>query len=369
MFDFLPSVRLQSQAEYYKDLTRGTAYVNSVGDEVYASGSQYQNTYSIRADMTLWDFGVRAKRMEMAELDVLASLEGERKALLELKLAVLDEYTAACMAATEVRMRREMLPMLEEVHEILQRTFKAGLTDKVSVIEAQVEVDRARGEILEQEHELESRLANLSFFTGEQYLVDDVGVADLPEPGEMPDSFNAEAHPDVRRLDREIAKKEAEASMSRRSMLPVVSMYSRYSYYGTDPNSFDRAREDVTERGYNVGVVAILPITEGTRGVVSVRRAVFEVSKLRAEHAKLVAELDNSFRKIEAAYSNVFCELIVALSNKSKMLEEIGALSRMWGLRMEDRERFVMSKVSLVKELINVEMQKISKSAIIQNAY
>lgn len=101
VFDFLPSVRLESQAEYYKDLTRGTAYVSSVGDEVYASGSQYQNTYSIRADMTLWDFGVRAKRMEMAELDVLASLEGERKALLELKLAVLDEYTAACMAATE----------------------------------------------------------------------------------------------------------------------------------------------------------------------------------------------------------------------------------------------------------------------------
>lgn len=224
------------------------------------------------------------------------------------------------------------------------------------MIEAQVEVDRARGEILEQEHELESRLENLSFFTGEQYLVDDVEVADLPEPGELPDGFNAGAHPDVRRLDREIAKKEAEASMSRRSMLPVVSMYSRYSYYGTDQNSFDRAREDVNERGYNVGIVATLPITEGMRGQFSANKAELEASRLRVERAKRAAELRRMYREVKVAHASIVKQLSLLFDVKNMIEEKALHVLCLYRQCCASREDFMNAKIVFERQIIENEV-------------
>ena len=363
IFDFLPSVKVQSNAEYYKDLTQGTAYVNSVGDELYSDSSQYQNTYSLRADMTLWDFGVRAKRMEIAELDVLASEEGGRTALLDLKLAVLDEYAAASMASEEIRLRREMLPLLEEVRDIRERTYAAGLTDKISVIEAAVEMDRAKSAILEQEHDLEVRLENLSFFTGEEYRIEGLQLVSLPDPGAPPGVFDVESHPEVRRLDQEIAKKEAEASMARRNMLPVLSLYSRYSFYGTDPNSFDRARSDVSERGYNVGVVAALPLTEGVRGVYSANRVELEVSRLRVERMKKISELKNSYKNIALRHNYLIHEVETQRLLLGMVEKEQKQVARLLDEVSVDREVYLDKSVSLVSQVISLS-SRISESLI-----
>jgi outer membrane protein TolC len=94
-YDYVPTVELRSYAEQYKDMTQGAAAVNSVGDVVYSSNSQAQVSHYVTAQLTLWDFGVRGKRMDYAKADVRSSMAQGDRVLIDLKLAVLDEYAAA----------------------------------------------------------------------------------------------------------------------------------------------------------------------------------------------------------------------------------------------------------------------------------
>jgi outer membrane protein TolC len=242
-----------------------------------------------------------------------------------------------------------MLPLLEEIHTIRARTHEAGLADAMSVINAGVDVDRARVEIERQRLELEQRLTNLSFYTGEAYSSAAVELAPLPEPEEPLPGFDPARHPLIRSYDHEIAKKEAEIGAIRRSVLPTLTGYTRYSWYGTDASSFDRAREGVHERGYSLGLYATLPISEGFRTLHTLRRAELEAARLRTERTKALAELQRYFQSIELELHHLERDVAAKRATLAKVEHEAELISRLLAEQSVDRERYVEQRASVIE--------------------
>ena len=229
---------------------------------------------------------------------------------------------------------------------------EAGLSDAVGVVEADVEVGRVRSDIERSRHDLDQCLENLSFYTGEAYSGQGVELAPLPmSEGALPE-FDPAQHPEVRFYDHEIAKKEAEISMTKRAMLPSISAYSRYSWYGSDPASFDDARADVRERGYSVGLSARLPLSEDFRSLYTVRRNESELSRLRAERVKKVAELEKLYHGVELKHEFLLRNIETRRAMLKQTEYELGLLSRLVAQQTVGREKMLEGNVALVAHVL-----------------
>ena len=261
--DLFPTLYTQVNTEYNNGLGN-TTNINYVGNTVVSSYTQYRNLASIGLQYNLFDFGALNKKVLVARKDVEQKKVMVDLQLKDLKLKVLDLYTKTLQYHDEIKTKSEVLKVYEEMFQAKERLFKAGTSDKISVMNEAVKIARTQDDIENSKLELKKTLNDLSSFTLQKYEVKNLEVLDFEELNIQPNivpvsnfeplkakvaeekvemfkgdlSFNSEASLEAKYYDFELEKKKAELEMYKRQRYPAFKFYTNYLMYGQDPNQY-----------------------------------------------------------------------------------------------------------------------------------
>ncbi|MBF0118873.1 MAG: TolC family protein [Desulfobacterales bacterium] len=354
---FYPELKFRFDSEYFHDFMDGSSSVTAIGNTLYPNNTKYQDSFSVDLSYNILDFGVRKKQFQIAEMDVESSKAAREKLLIDLKTNVLDLYTEALTAYREKNAYLELLPLMNELYVIKNRTYNAGISNKTEIVEQKIKETRIVQNIEEQKNRLISILINISFLTGEVYEEQLVKMLPLTMMEKKINAANFKNHPDTRLYEIEIKKKNLEISRVKKSLLPQVDFYLRYNLYGTDTASYAASYNDIRQRNFSVGLTTTFPILESFEKNYNLKKACFEAEKLKIEKSKKMAEIEKVYLDIKEKYRFYKADIEIDKRILNDIEIKIDMQKRMTKEKVSDYASILEQQAELIKE--RLEMEKI----------
>ncbi|MCK5177621.1 MAG: TolC family protein, partial [Candidatus Aenigmarchaeota archaeon] len=264
--EYFPVINLGYNAGYDRNLSDGGSAITPVGDSILLNNTRYQNSASIGLQYNLFDFGVRGKKLKIAKKDKTQKQTRYSINLLDLKIELADLYTKTLLHCKEYNSNNQLLKLNTELFLMQEKLYDSGIKPKTDLIEQAIKVARITNKIDGIRTEFQKNLEDLSFYTGEEYNINDlelfylnqnefepvnfekkeINVTDLKNTEDAKlhieavktDFFNIENLPEYKYYQLEIEKKQAELAILNRQRLPHFKFYTNYYLYGTDKNDY-----------------------------------------------------------------------------------------------------------------------------------
>lgn len=323
--EYLPTVRGQLNAEYQKDLTNETSAVTSVGNTVIPTGTRFQNSVSLSANHTLFDFGARGQKVKLAKADTRVQKATFYQSTRDLRLRIIELYTDILILQQNQDHLSSLIPIYRSVYKVKQRLYEPGRTSRVEVSEAAIQVAEALDQIEKLKEDRQTKLNELSVYTLAEYNAQDTLLEDLQAPADT-DTKTLKAHiemdvqhsPEAAYYDAQIKGKKAERSVIKRQYLPTVQAYFNYTLYGFDPDQYWASVGDIANRNLYTGLTISVPIFDGFKGLAQLKRNHWEIEKLRLEKAHQLAKLKSQI----VSQIDISEQLVNESTSKKAILDE-----------------------------------------------
>ncbi|MFH1212019.1 MAG: TolC family protein, partial [Candidatus Woesearchaeota archaeon] len=183
-----------------------------------------------------------------------------------------------------------------------ERLYAAGMISRIEMADEAIKVVKIVDAIENLKLKISTALKDLSFYTGETYIANDIKLTDFKGyEADYEDSFDPEKSPESRIYDLEIEKKKAELEVIKRGRFPQFGLYSNYVWYGNSLNEYDASLKYVKPRNFFVGLSANLPLFEGFKNTAEIEKAKLEIDRLKLEKGKKLAELSSRHAKLSEA--------------------------------------------------------------------
>lgn len=322
--DRYPTLSLQFNTEYNRDLTDGRSTYAYAGNTMITPYTQFRDMLYMTLSYNLFDFGVTGKKIHIAKQEVEQKKISYNIQLRDLKLKILDLYTKAQQFNNEIQTKSEILRLYETMFNNKERMFKAGINDKLSVMDEAVKIAKTKSDVENSKIELKNILKDLSYYTSQDYETSDLKIKNIDERNEkniVPVSydnvflsnvekqqytydFDPYAALEAEYYDIEIDKKQTELTILKRQLYPSFRFYTGYSLYGQNPNQYYSAMQDIGQRSFLVGISSTYVFFDGFKNRANREKTAFEIEKLKLEKEKRLADLkkeyDKSFQTFEA---------------------------------------------------------------------
>jgi len=363
-----------AKSEYYPKLfaNAGTEYTKNYRDskdtQVMALGESFINPYTryqsilgVMLSYNLFDFGVRSGTLKAAKEEVtIKELEVAEK-MQELDLNVLDTYTKILVAKKQLDLNKEILGYHKKNLEYKERLFKAKEISKMELNDAKVKVEDTQRKIYELTSMMDESLKWLAFYTGEEYSVNNINIADIKNP-----DFDVNAFKDYTKTitwkihERQIKKKEIELQVAKRANYPKISAYSRYYLYGTDHSSYPDSIGDFQPSNFTVGGNISMPLFDGFKNSANIKRTALELEQLNVERDKAIAQF---MTRLATMRSNLIY-LNEQVENSNKILSELTdkekSVKRLVAKRVSSPMDEIDVKAELLEHQIELEKNKVT---------
>ena len=379
--DLYPMLNLQVNTEHNNDLAHSNSFAYA-GNTVITPYTFYRNMAYATVSYNLFDFGAVGKKVFIAKKTLEQKEVSHELQLKSLKLKVLDLYTRSLLANEEIKTKTEMLKVYEEIFNAKERLFKAGTTDKISIMDEAINIARTQDDIENSRLELKVNLEDLSTYTMNKYnpnYLEEVNVQQniIPVSNITPleakissdsdnFSFDIEKSPEARYYNFELEKKKAELAMYKRQRLPVFKMYASYALYGQDLDRYISSIQDVSQRSVTVGISGTFAVFDGFKNKANQEKAIAELKKIELQKDKKLVELMSDFEKTQAAYESYTKELAVKKLLLNKVHEKLESIERMCQNGLIDRNYMLKSKADLLSQEYDLEKNIIDISAKIK---
>lgn len=336
--DWYPTLSLQFNSEYNKDLQNGKGTYAYAGNTMIIPYTQYRDMLYFTVSYNLLDFGIQGKKVNIAKKELLQKEVSYNMQLKELKLKILDLYTKAQISNNAINTKKEILLLYENMFKNKERMFKAGINNKLTVMDEAVKIAKTQNEIETSLLELKEALEDLSHYTNIKYDVANLSMLPIDDEfyksiGDKQEAdnpviqtkiqkreYNFEFDPnntdEAKYYDLEIEKKESELSILKRQLLPSFRVYTGYSLYGQNPNNYYTSYQDISQRSFVVGISSQYTLFDGFKNRANRKKTKLEIEKLKVEKEKKLSELTNRYQKSVNSYETYSTEL----ENNKKML-------------------------------------------------
>lgn len=266
-----------------------------------------------------------------------------------------------------------------------ERMFKAGIDNKLSVMDEAVKMARAQNEIENSKLSLKNTLEDLSVITMNKYNPENLTVSDIDYNNSEEDVENyivPAAYGDILQTsvekqnfspffelnnsleaayyDLEIEKKKSELSILKRQMLPTFRFYTGYSLYGQNPNNYWGSVQDVGQRSLIIGISSNYVFFDGFKNKANREKTSLEIQKLKYEKEKKLAELQNQYEKSFQAYETYTNELVIKQSLLSSIEDKLHALERLRANKLAEQNELLSAKADLLNQKFELEQNIIN---------
>ena len=384
--DRYPTLSLQFNTEYNRDLTDGRSTYAYAGISMITPYTQFRDMLYMTLSYNLFDFGVTGKKIHIAKQEVEQKKISYNIQLRDLKLKILDLYTKAQQFNNEIQTKSEILRLYETMFNNKERMFKAGINDKLSVMDEAVKIAKTKSDVENSKIELKNILNDLSYYTSQDYETSDLKIKNIDERNEkniVPVSydnvflsnvekqqytydFDPYAALEAEYYDIEIDKKQTELTILKRQLYPSFRFYTGYSLYGQNPNQYYSAMQDIGQRSFLIGISSTYVFFDGFKNRANREKTAFEIEKLKLEKEKRLADLkkeyDKSFQTFEA-YSE---ELNIKKDLLNTVKDKLSAVDRLTANKLADNNELLAVKAELLTQEYELEQNIINISSKIE---
>ena len=183
--------------------------------------------------------GQRQARTRVANAELQASAAGHSATQRETVRAVKEAYWGVAEAQAVADLNRENVQLAESLHQAAQRQLEVGTAPGAQAIKAQVEVSRARQELVRAETALAQGKAALNTLMGRPpstsfVLADGLAYAPLTvNPASLATLAQA-SRPEVAEAQAQLAARRGQISVARARQIPDVTLQARQETLGGD---------------------------------------------------------------------------------------------------------------------------------------
>lgn len=374
--DLFPTLYTQLNTEYNNGLGN-TKNINYVGNTVISSYTQFRNLASIGLSYNFFDFGATNKKILMAKKNVEQKQVMADLQLKDLKLKILDLYTKTLQCNNEIKTKAKILKVYEEMFNNKERLYKAGTTDKISLMNEAVKIARTQDDIVNSKLLLRNTLTDLSAYTLQNYTPENIEIKSIEEKDNnenivevndtkslkltiSEDKITSEFDPyeslESRYYDLEIDKKKAELAMYKKQRLPAFRFYTNYLLYGQDPSQYFSSFSEFKQASVAFGVSSTYTFFDGFKNKASREKASLEIKKLEFEKEKKLIDVKNQYEKSYESYQTYIQELTLKKELLSTVEEKLSAIERMSKSGLAPKTEILTAKAELLNQ--EFELQK-----------
>jgi len=359
--DYYPNISLSYNSEYNKNLAGMTSGVESVGEDVISSTTHWQNSLSLNLNYELYNFGVREKNIGIAKEEVqvkklLSCIEQK-----ELFQNILERYSNASKAFMQKEMQKKLLEFRKELFFLKKRLYSAGQYSKIDLGDEAINIidierDLENSLMLYQENITElSKLSHVDIDMQRDQLLPITKNESLPKP-------IYDNSPLARKLKHQIKQKKEEIVMQRRSVLPTISLYSKYYLYGSDPKNLHDATASLESRSWNAGIALRLNLFEGFKYDADLKRLKYELKRLEEEKELSRREFDyrTDTTYFRLKHLNELEEKESALLKETN--EKVTMMRRLRKEQQVDSTSALQANIEALQRKLNLELERIEIS-------
>ncbi|MCX4274940.1 MAG: TolC family protein [Candidatus Gastranaerophilales bacterium] len=369
--DWYPSLSLQFNSEYNKDLDDGYGTYAYAGNTMITPYTQYRDMLYFTVSYNLLDFGIQGKKVHIAKQELAQKEISYNLKLKELKLKILDLYTKDQQYNYSINSKTAILALYENMFKNKERLFKAGMNNKLSVMDEAIKIAKTQNEIDEARIELKNILEDLKYHTNIDYKLTNLFFRNINEnsdelaivPVNSFESNNTEAsktnniltfNPDEtyesKYYDLEIDKKKSELSILKRQLLPSFRIYAGYSLYGQDPHNYYSSMQDIEQRSFVVGISSQYTLFDGFKNKANRKKTKLEIEKLKIEKENKLNELNRDYQKSYKSYETYQDELNINKNLLLSVKEKLEAVNRLKANKLAEQNDLLSTKAELLNQ-------------------
>ena len=364
--EYFPKLVAMAGTEYtknYRDVNETT--VMSIGEAFINPYTRYQSVLGVTLSYNLFDFGVRGGNLKIAKKDVtVKELENEQK-LQELNLTLVDTYAKIQMTQRQIEINKEILGLQSKNLQMKKRLFNAGELSKTELNDEEVKVAEVEKRIFELRQMLVESVNWLQFYTGEQYDIEGLKVADIKKP-----DFDVMSGNDYTKsitwkfYEEQLKKKELELKVVQRMNYPKINAYGRYYLYGSDHSSYPRSFKDIGPSNLTVGANINMMLFDGMKNRANIHKTALEYKQLQVERDKAIAQL---MTRLATMRSNLMF-LDKQIEDNNKIIDELTdkevSMKRLVSKKLASPIEQNEAKIKLLEQHIELEKNTITEIAI-----
>lgn len=373
--EYMPKLYFGANNEYNKNFNDYSSEDGSqnnsssyVGDTYVNPYTRFQSLLGITLSYNVFDFGVRREYLDMAKDDVNLKKKLEKQTEQELYLTIIDTYTRIGIIKQNLDIYEKILALSEKNMEMKQRLLNVQEISKLEINEQKVEIEKVKSNINELKMALAEMLNRLSFYTGENYDLENLSVQEIQNPNIDAFAFTDYTKSliwDIQELV--INKKLHELQITKRTNYPKLNLYSRYYWYGSDEDSYTKAWRDLKQSNVSVGLSLNAPLFDGMKNSAEIKKAKLECAKMEVSRDKAMAEFANrlSTMRSKLVYTGKLVDnnetIIKKLTEQTVLNEKLLKQKIISPIDMN------ASEISLLKEQAEYSKNKMTQIAILKS--
>lgn len=380
--DWYPTLSMQFNTEYNKDLTDGKGTYAYAGNTMITPFTQYRDMLYLTLSYNLLDYGIQGKKVHIAKQELAQKEISYKLQLKELKLKVLELYTKAQQNNNSINVKTEVLNLYENMFKNKERMFKAGMNSKLTVMDEAVKIAKTKNEIENSKIELKNTLEDLAYYTKQDYNlnglnfrnIDDTDVADdyivevstnnviksEVKKNQFDFTFDPYLTDESRYYDLEIDKKKSELIILKRQLFPSFRFYTGYSLYGQNPNNYYSSVQNIGQRSLVIGVSSQYVFFDGFKNRANREKTKLEIQKLQLEKEKKLSELESKYKKSFKTYESYNEELTTNKDLLATVKEKLDAVNRLNSNKLIEQNELLSTKAELLNQEYELEQNIIN---------
>lgn len=380
--DWYPSLSMQFNTEYNKDLTNGRGSYAYAGNTMITPYTQFRDMLYLTISYNLFDFGVQGKKVHIAKQELAQKEINYNMQLRDLKLKILELYEKIEQNNNAINTKSEILSLYKNMFSNKERMFKAGINDKLSVMDEAVKIAKTQNEIENSKLELKNALEDLTYYTKNNYNIsnlsvqsinmeehDDKNIVSISSKNIIESEINKNEYnlnfdpyttDEAKYYDLEIDKKKSELSILKRQLFPSFRFYTGYSLYGQNPHNYYSSIQDISQRSFVVGISSQYVFFDGFKNRANREKTKLEIEKLQVEKEKKLSELENKYQKSYKAYETYNEELNVNRQLLATVKEKLNDIERLNANKLTDQNQLLSAKADLLNQEYELEQNIIN---------
>ena len=363
--EYFPKLNFGAGMEYTKNFRdiRDTT-VMSIGDAFINPYTRFQSILGINVAYNLFDFGVRGGNLKIAKEDVeFKELENKQK-LQEMNLTLLDTYTKILVSSKQIEINKEILALEEKNLEMKERLYKAKEISKTELNDEKVKVKQIKNRISELSSIEQESLNWLSFYTGEEYDINNLKITELNRP-----KFDVTAFKDYTKSivwkvhEKSIKKKELELYVAKRANYPKLNAYGRYYLYGSNHSNWGKSL-GIEPSNFSVGASLSMPVFDGFKNSANIQKTQLELKQLHVERDKAIAELMTKLANMRSNLLYLDEQITENEQAEGELKDKLQSVHKLASKRLVSPVDENDAKIELLNQQIEFEKNSITQIAI-----
>ena len=350
-----PTLNIAGRAERYENVdTRNQTTIDTIGNEVVGGNqSAWRSSMYLMGQYYLSHW--YKKRYEAAYYEKLRDssvhqCETEAKKILR---DVTEIFGTLLEGKIKLKYSTEILRHLQDILKVKKEAFTMGQFSYEDVLKAESDAVNMEKEITKIKKEISETSLKLSGYTGSRYS-ENTEVEQLVLTGYLPlieEKVAITETPEYKARWKEMEAIHYKEKAARNNFLPDISIYGRYDFFNSSPDSLDASLRDTRPVGYSVGLLINLPLFDGGAKKWERQRNLYEIRKQEENIRATFEEKNKDIKTLQAGYE----ALSKQYKHYKKLNEQYEKMMEISNKAYNFGERSKLDIMELEKDALTVE--------------